>query len=65
MRDLNRGPMRSIGTAYEPIQSAILTISRGCIVAVYGPDRPPGVNRLSAVSTRVPSYYGGHWQGIV
>jgi NADH:ubiquinone oxidoreductase subunit E len=27
MRDLNRGPMRNIGTAYEPIDPAILALA--------------------------------------
>ena len=56
MRDLNRGPMRNIGTAYEPIDPAILALA-----ARYGHDPEAVLPIFQELQTR----YGGLTDKIV
>jgi NADH:ubiquinone oxidoreductase subunit F (NADH-binding)/NADH:ubiquinone oxidoreductase subunit E len=56
MRDLNRGPMRNIGTAYEPIDPAILGLA-----ARYGHDPEAVLPIFQELQTR----YGGLTDKIV
>jgi NADH:ubiquinone oxidoreductase subunit E len=56
MRELNRGPMRNIGTAYEPIDPAILALA-----ARYG-DNPEAV---MPIFQELQTRYGGLSDKIV